>query len=68
MSIQNRIRKAMATEQGELLKGLVEMDETYIGGKPRHKEISKRGRGTDKTAVIGAVERKGIRNIFPGMI
>ena len=68
LSIQNRIRKAMATEQGELLKGIVEMDETHIGGKPRHKGISKRGRGTDKTAVIGAVERKGNHNIFPGMI
>jgi transposase-like protein len=29
-----RIRNAMF-EQGELLKGIVEMDESYIGGKPR---------------------------------
>jgi transposase-like protein len=50
----------------------VEIDETYIGGKPRkenividangaivlpEKEPSKRGRGTDKTPVIGVKER-----------
>ena len=32
--MQMRIRDAMI-EQGELLSGIVEMDETYIGGKPR---------------------------------
>lgn len=66
-SMMHRIRKAMATDQGELLKGIVEMDECYIGGKPR-KENKKddddvggnpRGRGTKKEAVVGAVERKG---------
>ena len=31
-----QIRKAMAErEQRELLSGVVQMDETYIGGKPR---------------------------------
>lgn len=43
------------------------MDETYIGGQPRkgsNKDddgnlISKRGRGTKKAPVIGAVERNG---------
>jgi len=59
LSVQNRIREAMATDQGQLLKGIVEMDETYIGGKPRYKGKSKRGRGTDKMAVMGAVERGG---------
>ena len=34
-SMMHRIRKAMETSQDELLKGIVEMDETYIGGKPR---------------------------------
>lgn len=67
-SMMHRIRNAMATDQGELLKGIVEMDECYIGGKPR-KENKKdddsdnndnpRGRGTKKEAVVGAVERKG---------
>ena len=34
--MQQRIRAQMATEQGEiLLQGIVEADETYMGGKPR---------------------------------
>lgn len=32
--ITMKVREAMAY-QGELLKGIVEMDETYVGGKPR---------------------------------
>src|SRR4030042_2821986 len=57
-----RIRRAMAeTKQRELLQGIVEMDETYIGGKPRKGsgEIHKRGRGTSKTPVVGMIERGG---------
>ena len=58
-----KIRDAM-TERGqrELLTGVVEMDETYIGGKPRKckpGEKAKRGRGTSKTPVVGMVERNG---------
>ncbi len=63
-SMMHRIRVAMASdlEQGELLYGIVEADETYGGGKPRmgnnRKPVkkAKRGRGTSKTAVIGMVE------------
>jgi transposase-like protein len=63
-SMMHRIRKAMATDQAELLKGIVEMDECYVGGKPRKGDYDdddkpKRGRGTKKEAVIGAVEREG---------
>lgn len=54
-----RIRNAMF-EQGELLKGIVEMDETYIGGKPRKGTgPHKRGRGTSKAPVVGMIERGG---------
>jgi transposase-like protein len=44
-----------------LLKGVVEVDETYIGGKPRKggNEPNKRGRGTKKAPVLAMVERKG---------
>lgn len=51
--------------QRELLQGIVEMDETYIGGKPRKgnkrddDKPHKRGRGTDKTPVVGMKERDG---------
>lgn len=54
-----RIRIAML-DQGELLKGLIEMDETYIGGKPRRYDgPQKRGRGTKKIPVVGMMERGG---------
>lgn len=33
--MQQRIRAAMLTDEGELLQGIVEADETYVGGKPR---------------------------------
>lgn len=61
-----RIRAEMANKVNSiLLQGIIEADETYIGGKPRKPnkredfEPSKRGRGTDKTAIIGAVARSG---------
>lgn len=41
------------------LKGTIEADETYVGGKPRHKHVSKRGRGTSKTPVLAITERGG---------
>ncbi len=58
--LMNRIRFAMAPDgSAPKLSGTVECDEMYIGGKPRYKGISKRGRGTDKTPVFVAVERQG---------
>ena len=59
--MQQRIRAAMASDEGELLQGIIEADETYLGGKPRHKgDNNKRGRGASgKTSVVGAVEREG---------
>lgn len=60
-----RIRAEMAKKGGALLQGIIEADETYIGGKPRKPnkkedhEPAKRGRGTEKTAIIGAVQRGG---------
>jgi transposase-like protein len=59
--LMNRIRFAMAPDlpTASPLTGIVEVDETYVGGKPRYKGISKRGRGTKKTPVFAAVERGG---------
>jgi len=64
-SMMRRIRNAMK-DNGELLTGIVEMDETYIGGKPRKKNKSDdddfhnpRGRGTKKECVVGMIERDG---------
>jgi transposase len=51
----HKIRELMASE-GSLFSGVVEADETYIGGK----RAGKRGRGAlGKTAVIGIAERRG---------
>ena len=42
----HRIRFAMEGTAFDPLTGDVEVDETYVGGKPRYKGQSKRGRGT----------------------
>lgn len=58
----HRIRHAMAAGPlAELLKGTIEADETYVGGKPRRYDgkIHKRGRGTSKTPVVALVTRHG---------
>lgn len=57
----NRIRFAMAPDfsVAPKLTGIVECDESYVGGKPRFKGVSKRGRGTKKTPVFAAVQRGG---------
>ncbi len=61
--LAHRIRLAM--KEGPLvaaLKDTVEVDETYIGGKPRkggNNEPNKRGRGTKKAPVMAMVERDG---------
>jgi transposase-like protein len=61
--LTHRIRLAMKEDPlVSLLKGVVEVDETYIGGKPRkggNGEPSKRGRGTKKAPVMAMVERNG---------
>ncbi len=53
-----RIRRAMI-ENLEFMSGLVEIDETYVGGKPRKGgEPFNRGRRTKETPVVGMVERR----------
>ena len=59
-----RIRKAFK-EYGELLKGIIEVDETYVGGKNKNRHMDKitdggQGRGgDDKTPVVGTLQRDG---------
>jgi transposase-like protein len=59
----HRIRAAMKNDTFRQLTGIVEVDETWIGGKDRNRPKSKRGGHAgafeSKTAVIGAIARKG---------
>lgn len=59
-----QIRKSLV-DQRELMTGIVEADETYIGGKNKNRHNDKKtkggqGRGgEDKTPVIGVLQRDG---------
>jgi transposase-like protein len=59
------IRKAMGNaENQEFIDTVIEIDETYVGGKPRKgkdyddDDKPKRGRGTKKTPVVGVIDRE----------
>lgn len=59
-------RNAMMHDVPEVFSGIVEVDETYIGGQWKNKRKSirakgtKRGRGTTKQPVFGIYARKGL--------
>jgi len=60
----HRVRAGLADEDFQQLMGIVEVDETFIGGKAGNRHKDKRniglGRGaTGKEVVAGAVSRKG---------
>lgn len=67
-----RIRIGMLIDETKL-NGIIEMDESYFGGKARKEAprppdnepnlasvTNKRGRGTNKVSVVGMVQRKGM--------
>jgi transposase-like protein len=60
--VLQRLREACGNDP-TVLQGIIEVDETYVGGRERNKHASKKqrlGRGTiGKTAVIGMRERGG---------
>jgi len=67
--MMHRVRAALANEEFEKLAGIVEVDETFVGGLAKNKHIDKRGGGgsgggrgplaSGKTIIAGAVRRKG---------
>jgi ISXO2-like transposase domain/Transposase zinc-ribbon domain len=64
-SMCHKVRTALM-EDIEQLGGIVEVDETFVGGLAKNKHKDKRGKGggtggigSGKTPVVGAVKRKG---------
>jgi transposase-like protein len=65
----HRIRAAMKDKDFAKLMGIVEVDETYVGGKGKNRHVKDRFKGggtAGKIPVIGAISRKG--NVICQMI
>jgi transposase-like protein len=59
----HRLRAMLAAGEKLPLTGIIEADETYVGGKAqnlrKHRQRPTRGRGTDKPMIFAAIERGG---------
>lgn len=60
--LNHRIRETLTVESPELLDGIIEVDESYVGGSESNKHASKRtvkGGAKGKDMVLGLVQRDG---------
>jgi transposase-like protein len=53
----HRIREALKDDKPSLLRGVIEVDETWVGGRNRGR--GRRNKLANKTMVLGAIERGG---------
>ncbi len=60
-----RVRCAML-DWGEMLEGIIEMDETYVGGKPRKRNSNINGANDENVAQLGNVYAREDRKIKRG--
>jgi transposase len=68
LKILTLLRKLMTAQVPDVFEGIVEVDETYLGGQWKNKRLSqktklpkpKRGRGTFKQPIFGILCRKGL--------